>query len=41
MRIFSKVLILLVLLVNLYSCWWDAGHMIVAKIAQLTLLEEG
>jgi hypothetical protein len=28
-----------VLLINFSLCWWDTGHMLVAKVAELTLKE--
>lgn len=35
-----KILLSLLVLINSCFCWWDTGHMLVAKVAELTLLEE-
>ena len=35
-----KIIIGFVTLINICFCWWDTGHMLVAKVAELTLLEE-
>jgi len=38
----AKILILnFCLLIKISVCWWDVGHMLVAQIAELTLLKEG
>lgn len=31
---------LLLTLINLSNCWWDTGHMLVAKIAEIDLLNK-
>jgi hypothetical protein len=31
----------LIITLNISLCWWDTGHMLVAKIAELTLKGEG
>lgn len=35
-----KIAFALLLLINSCFCWWDLGHMLVAKVAQNTLEEE-
>lgn len=38
----KKILIILsyLVLLNYCLCWWDLGHMLVAKIAEITLTQE-
>ncbi len=36
-----QLIILAFSLANVTFCWWDTGHMLVAKIAELTLMQEG
>jgi len=35
-----KIIFTLVFLINSYFCWWDLGHMLVAKVAEITLMKE-
>jgi hypothetical protein len=41
MKIIVKLIFLQLALLGLASCWWDTGHMLVAKVAELSLSEEG
>lgn len=40
MKSFSKLILLQFVLIGASFCWWDTGHMLVAKIAELTLNKE-
>jgi len=35
-----RLYIALLVLIKFCSCWWDLGHMLVAKVAEVTLLQE-
>jgi hypothetical protein len=35
-----RIIIGLIVLMKACSCWWDLGHMLVAKVAEVTLLKE-
>lgn len=35
-----SILVTLISLLTQSTCWWDTGHMLVAKIAELSLQEE-
>jgi len=41
MKIVAKIFFLQLALLGLASCWWDTGHMLVAKVAETVLLKEG
>ena len=41
MKIIVKLIFLQLALLGLASCWWDTGHMLVAKVAELSLKEAG
>jgi hypothetical protein len=41
MKILAKLIFLQLALLGLASCWWDTGHMLVAKVAETILLQEG
>jgi len=32
-----KIFLVLIVLTNVALCWWDPGHMLVAKVAELDL----
>ena len=41
MKNLAKILFIQLALISMSYCWWDTGHMLVAKIAELSMIEEG
>jgi len=35
-----RILLIVLALINVSYCWWDLGHMLVAKVAEITLSNE-
>ena len=35
-----SLIIIISFILKTWLCWWDAGHLLVAKVAEITLLQE-